>query len=58
MLFPLDTILRYLLNVPFRSILQHPTGGPKPALNLTHGPPLYIYKLVQYNGQSLRLSTL
>ena len=58
MLFSLDTILRCLWNVPFCSILQHPTGGPKPALNLTHRPSLYVYKLAQYNGQSLRLSTL
>src|SRR6266702_560978 len=38
MLFSLDTILRCLSNVPFCSIPQHPTGGPKPALNLTHRP--------------------
>ncbi len=58
MLFSLDTILRCLWNVPFRSIPQHPTGGPKPALNLMHGPFPRVYKLAQYNGQSLRLSTL
>ncbi len=58
MLFPLDTIIRCLSNVPFCSIPQHLTGGPKPALNLTYGPPPYVYKLAQYNRQSLRLSTL
>ena len=50
MLFSLDTILRCLSNVPFHSIPQHLTDGPKPALNLTHGPSLYVYKLAQYNG--------